>query len=211
MEESEAIFGTDAELRELLEYTGGAGEEGEEGGGEEAAGVEAEAELLEETSEEDGDFLDLTEEEQADKEERRLRRAEARGRAAERARRGGGKGKHKERLAQLAEPETLKQAMLTDGDEKIRATDLPERLQTDASVVDRPPPEAGEVRHEAQWCYERLFGESHYDSSLPEAAAALLMGRRIEAIEAVLRLLRQGSEACGVRQRAEDGRGARLL
>ena len=43
---------------ELLEYTGGAGEEGEEGGGEEGAGVEAEAELLEETSEEDGAFLD---------------------------------------------------------------------------------------------------------------------------------------------------------
>eukprot|EP00967_Tisochrysis_lutea_P123744 scaffold206280_cov28-Tisochrysis_lutea.AAC.7 len=78
--------------------------------------------------------------------------------------------------------------MLTDEDEAARQLDVPERMQPD--FAEGAEPVEGELRKEAEWCYDVLFADA--DLNVDEASATNLANRRIDALESVLTYMRTG-------------------
>ena len=76
----------------------------------------------------------------------------------------------------MYEPEMLKELYLTEKDEAIRTTDVPERFQL--AYPNRAVPSEDEIREEAAWVHDRLFTSSNSmmsgDATMEEKINALL-------------------------------------
>ncbi|EFJ08665.1 hypothetical protein SELMODRAFT_447972 [Selaginella moellendorffii] len=70
------------------------------------------------------------------------------------------------RLAKEFEPSVLEEKYMTENDDRIRETDIAERLQPMAEII-LPLPQA-EIAREAEWVYERAFGKFALPDQRPE-------------------------------------------
>lgn len=65
----------------------------------------------------------------------------------------------RESLKQIFGPDEIAEQMMTEEDEKIRQTDIPERYQVKGTVRE---PSTDDIIHEAQWIYDQVFLERQY-------------------------------------------------
>ncbi len=89
----------------------------------------------------------------------------------------------------MYDPTEIAQHMLTEGDEAIRAADVPERLQP--TLRDRRLLTESELREEAEWIYARLFSSRRVSR---DDADEDLVANRISSIERVLTYVYQGEQ-----------------
>ena len=219
LEEAEAIFGTDAEMQELLDFTrgdrnidydqAGEGEEGEEG-----AVLDDDEEEDDEDDEDDDDdgFIASDDDEDEGDGEAAARRAEKReARAARKAKKAGRRNKQAaSRAAQVLEKlydkETMEAHFQTSADDVVRREDLPERLQIDLKERLREKPHPKELERTARYVFGRLFPEGlpkegggggapgAMATSGAEGEDAMGIKAYLAAIANVLRLMREGEE-----------------
>lgn len=158
-------------------------------------GPDGDDDELDEGDEEEMEGFDVEgdDEEDEDKIERnRLRQAErvARRRAARSAAKQASASQAASKLARLYPPEMLAANFMLPVDERIRALDVPERLQPRAAG--RAPPADGELRREAEWIVSRaadgwLRGSADPRAPAPSAAA---LGALVGPVERSLHCMR---------------------
>lgn len=142
--------------------------------------------------EEEMEGFDVDDEDDEDKAEReRLRQAErvARRRAARSAAKQASANHAASKLAKLYPPEMLAANFMLPLDERIRALDVPERLQPRAA--DRPPPAEGELALEAEWAIDAC-ADAWLRSADPRAPPPTAEALRalVGPVERALRCLR---------------------
>ena len=228
-EEADAIFGTDAEMQELLDFTRGDknvdyDDEGEEG--EEGAVIDDDEDDDDDDEDDDDDdgFIVDDDDDDDDDGEAAAGRAEKREKKAERRARKLGKrnrkleARTKEVFDKLYDRETMEAHYQTSADEVVRREDVPERLQLD--LEGRAPPLPKELEREARHILGRLFPDG-VPMAGGEGGGAVPMatggeGEDAQGIKAfsaaianVLKLMREGEETVASKGKkdGEDGEG----
>eukprot|EP00127_Corallochytrium_limacisporum_P005033 Clim_evm29s197 gene=Clim_evmTU29s197 len=153
--EAREIFGDDMEWRDIL----GSDVESEEG---EEPEDDLDDDLDEEDEDDMADFIEGDDDEQT--EEARRARQEARAAREERRRQKAQKrAKKKMHLTEIYEPAVLEKKMLTEKDDVIRMSDVPERMQLDWGIDVDHSAAPEEIEEESSWIFKNAFsGEQDF-------------------------------------------------
>lgn len=86
-------------------------------------------------------------------------------------------------LRKKVEPTIAEKKFLTDMDEKVRRTDLPERLQARVSLRHPHVMTEQSIEEEAKWIYDNVFQRAHKPESVKATISSVLKFIRMEHLE----------------------------